>query len=36
MVTIPEYEIGTESSPYIIGHAEPNKESGKPRLIKAI
>jgi hypothetical protein len=33
IVNIPAYDIGTPSSPYIIGHADPSKESGSPRLI---
>ena len=32
----PAYDIGTPKSPCIAGHAEPNTESGKPRLIKDI
>ena len=31
---IPEYETGTPSDGYIVGHAEPSSESGKPKLIK--
>lgn len=31
---MPANEIGTLSSEYIVGHAEPRSESGKPRLIK--
>jgi hypothetical protein len=36
MVTIPAYERDTSNCSYIVGHAEPSKESGSPRLIKAI
>ena len=32
---IPAYETGTPNSWYMVGHAEPSRESGSPRLIKA-
>ena len=32
--TMPEYETGTPSCGYMAGHAEPSRESGRPRLIK--
>ena len=36
MDTTPRNETGTFSSPRIAGQADPSRESGSPRLIKAI
>ncbi len=33
--TIPAYDNGTENSVYMVGHAAPSIESGRPRLINA-
>ena len=35
IVTMPIYEISTENSLCITGHADPSKESGRPRLMNA-
>ena len=34
MEIIPAEETGTPNSRYILGHADPRRESGRPRLIK--
>ena len=35
MEMMPAYESGTPNSVFIVGQAEPSRESGRPRLIKA-
>ena len=33
--TMPIYDIGAFSSPYIAGHPDPSSESGNPKLMNA-
>ena len=34
MATIPAWDTETENPSYMLGHADPNRESGSPRLMK--
>ena len=36
MERIPAQDTGTPSSGYMVGQADPSRESGRPRLIKAM
>ena len=36
MERIPAQDTGTPSSGYMVGQADPSRESGRPRLIKAV
>ena len=36
MERMPAQETGTPSSGYMVGQADPSRESGRPRLIKAM